>query len=190
LTGSTRQDATGPGLEQELIERVINIKRISKVMKGGKRMRISATVVVGDGRGQVGLGHGKAIEVAAAVSKATVRARKDMVSVAVKGHTIPHEGTGKFGASRVLVKPAAPGTGLIACPQVRAVLEAAGLRDALSKALGSRNHYNTARATILALTGLRTLEQAAAARNKSIKHLVERHDRKEAAEGHAGQEPD
>ncbi|MBM3316011.1 hypothetical protein FJY71_09320, partial [candidate division WOR-3 bacterium] len=127
-----------------------------------------------------------AIEVAAAVNKATVRARKDMVPVAIKGHTIPHEGTGKFGASKVLVKPAAPGTGLIACPQVRAVLEAAGLRDVLSKALGSRNHYNTARATIQALSGLRTLEQTAAARNKPIKYLVEKGDVDEAVEGQAG----
>jgi small subunit ribosomal protein S5 len=177
---------TGTGTpEQELIERVINIKRISKVMKGGKRMRISASVVVGDGKGQVGLGHGKALEVAAAVRKATVRARKDMVRVGIKGHTIPHQTNGKYGSSRVLVKPAAPGTGLIACPQVRAVLEAAGLRDALSKALGSRNHYNTARATIRALSGMRTLEQTAAARNKPIGHFVER-DEHETAEGQAG----
>jgi len=169
-----------------LIERVINIKRISKVMKGGKRMRLSAVVVVGDGRGQVGLGHGKALEVAAAVRKAGVRARKDMVRVATKGSTIPHETEGKHGASRVLVKPAAPGTGLIACPQVRAVLEAAGLRDALSKAYGSRNHYNTARATITALARLRTIEQVAAARNKPISHFVEARSENEPVEGHAG----
>jgi small subunit ribosomal protein S5 len=160
--------------EPELIERVINIKRISKVMKGGKRMRISATVVVGDGRGQVGVGHGKAVEVAAAVRKASAQAQKQMVKIAFRGHTIPHETWGKFGASKVLVKPAAPGTGLIACPQVRAVLEAAGLTDALSKAFGSRNHYNTARAAILALQKLRTIDMTAAARNKPIRHFVEK----------------
>lgn len=160
--------------EPELIERVINIKRISKVMKGGKRMRISATVVVGDGKGQVGVGHGKAVEVAAAVRKAASQAQKQMVKIAFRGHTIPHETWGKFGASKVLVKPAAPGTGLIACPQVRAVLEAAGLTDALSKAFGSRNHYNTAKATILALQKLRTIEMTAKARNKPIHHFVER----------------
>ena len=170
----------------ELVERVINIKRVSKVMKGGKRMRISASVVVGDGRGQVGLGHGKATEVAAAVRKATVRARKDMIRVATKGQTIPHQTIGKYGASRVLVKPAAPGTGLIACPQVRAVLEAAGLRDALSKSLGSRNAYNTARATIRALADLRTIDQVAAARNKSIKHFTEGATANEPTESHAG----
>jgi small subunit ribosomal protein S5 len=160
--------------EPELIERVINIKRISKVMKGGKRMRISAAVVVGDGKGQVGVGHGKAVEVAVAVRKAAARARKEMVKISFRGHTIPHETTGKFGATKVLIKPAAPGTGLIACPQVRAVLEAVGLRDALSKAYGSRNHYNTAKATIIALSRLRTLDQVAAARNKPIGYFVER----------------
>ena len=171
--------------EQELIERVINIKRVSKVMKGGKRMRLSASVVVGDGRGQVGLGHGKATEVAAAVRKATTRARKDMIKVSIKGHTIPHATNGKYGASRVMVKPAAPGTGLIACPQVRAVLEAAGLSDALSKSLGSRNAYNTARAAIRALASCRTLDQVAAVRNKPISHYVERSHENEALESHA-----
>lgn len=160
--------------ESEFIERVINIKRISKVMKGGKRMRISATVVVGDGKGQVGVGHGKAVEVAVAVQKAAARARKEMVKVSFRSHTIPHETSGEFGATRVLIKPAAPGTGLIACPQVRAVLEAAGLRDALSKAYGSRNHYNTAKATVVALAKLRTLDQVASARNKPIGYFVER----------------
>jgi len=178
---------TATGLpEQEFIERVINIKRISKVMKGGKRMRISAAVVVGDGKGQVGLGHGKALEVAAAVRKATVQARKCMVRVAIKGQTIPHMTQGKYGSTRVMVKPAAPGTGLIACPQVRAVLEAAGLKDALSKAYGSRNHYNTAFATIRALADVRTIEQIAAARNKPISHFVEKKGQDEPAEGHAG----
>lgn len=165
---------------------MIKIKRVSKVMKGGKRMRISASVVVGDGKGMVGLGHGKATEVAVAVRKATARARKDMIRVAIKGHTIPHETRGKFGASRVMVRPAAQGTGLIACPQVRAVLEAAGLRDALSKSLGSRNAYNTARAAIAALAQVRTIDMVASARNKPISHFVERASRHESTESHAG----
>jgi small subunit ribosomal protein S5 len=177
----------GQGLvDSEFIERVINLKRVSKVMKGGKRMKMSASVVVGDGKGQVGLGHGKASEVAAAVRKATTRARKDMVRVSTKGHTVPHETNGKYGASRVMVKPAAPGTGLIACPQVRAVLEAAGLRDALSKSLGSRNAYNTARATIRALQDLRTIDEVAAARNKPVSHYVKKSESHEAVESNAG----
>jgi small subunit ribosomal protein S5 len=180
-----QQQGRGATLEPELIERVISIKRVSKVMKGGKRMRLSASVVVGDGKGMVGLGHGKAAEVAVAVRKATTRARKDMVRVSIAGHTIPHETKGKYGASRVLVKPAARGTGLIACPQVRAVLEAAGLNDGLSKSLGSRNAYNTARATIVALQQLRTIEQVAAARNKPVSHLARKQVENEAVEGHA-----
>jgi len=170
--------------EQELIERVIKIKRVSKVVKGGKRMKLSASVVVGDGHGQVGLGHGKSSEVAAAVRKATARARKDMVKVAIKGRTIPHETEGKYAASRVIVKPASEGTGLIACTHVRAVLEAAGLRDALSKSLGSRNPYNAARATIIALGKLRTIDRVAAACNKPIGHFVRKENRNEATEGH------
>lgn len=172
--------------EQELIERVINIKRVSKVVKGGKRLKLSASVVVGDGAGHVGLGHGKASEVAAAVRKATSRARKDMVLVSTKGRTIPHEVKGKYGASRVLIRPAAAGTGLIASTHVRAVLEAAGLRDALSKTLGSRNPYNTARATIHALQSLRTIDQVAQCCNKTIGHYVARGVKVEAVQGHAG----
>lgn len=185
-----RQEATGgqgPGLpEQELVERVVNIKRVSKVVKGGKRMKLSASVVVGDGQGQVGLGHGKSSEVAAAVRKGTARAKKDMTRVSVKGRTIPHETSGKFRASVVLVKPAAAGTGLIASSHVRAVLEAVGLRDALSKSLGSRNPYNTARATILALKKLRTIDQVAQATNKPVSHFVRKEHRDETAESHAG----
>lgn len=172
--------------EQELIERVIDIKRVSKVVKGGKRMKLSAAVVVGDGAGQVGLGHGKSSEVAAAVRKATARAKKDMVKVSVKGRTIPHETYGKFRASKVLVRPAAAGTGLIACSHVRAVLEAVGLKDALSKSLGSRNPYNTARATIIALKKLRTIDQVARACNKPISHFVKREKAHETVESYTG----
>jgi small subunit ribosomal protein S5 len=181
-----QQQARGATLEPELIERVINIKRVSKVMKGGKRMRLSASVVVGDGKGMVGLGHGRAAEVAVAVRKATTRARKDMTRIALADHTIPHETHGWYGASHVLVKPAARGTGLIACPQVRAVLEAAGLTDGLSKSLGSRNSYNTARATIEALRQLRSIEQVAAARNKPVSHFFQKQAENEATQSHTG----
>lgn len=179
-------DSPGVGFEQELIERVIQIKRVAKTVKGGKRMKLSVSVVVGDGQGQVGLAHAKAAEVLAGVRKATSRARKDMVRVALKGRTVPHPTEAKYVASRVMVKPASEGTGLIACPQVRAVLEAAGLRDALTKTLGSRNPYNAARATIMALRKLRAIDQVAAARNKPVRHFVERKTSHEAVEGHAG----
>lgn len=149
------------------------IKRVSKVVKGGKRLKISAAVVVGNGKGDVGIGHGKAAEVAQAVKKAGTRGKKNLVHISFRGHTIPYEVQGKYGASKVLLKPAAPGTGLIACSQVRAVLEALGLKDCLSKAFGSYNPYNLAVATIRALQKLRTLEEIAQIRNKPIKHFIE-----------------
>ncbi len=156
----------------EFIERVIDIKRVSKVVKGGKRLRISATVVVGDGRGTVGIGHGKAAEVALAVKKATLRAKKNLTPVAIKGNTIPHESVGKYSASRVLLKPASKGTGLVACSKVRAVLEAAGVKDCLTKSLGSNSAYNLAIATLNGLRQLRTIEEIARFRNKPISYLV------------------
>jgi len=137
-------------------------------------MRISATVVVGDGQGKIGIGHGKSQEVAAAVRKATTRAQKDMVTISIRGLTIPHEAHGKYSASKVILRPAASGTGLIACSQVRAALEAVGLKDVLTKAMGSRNPYNLAVATLRALQSLRTLNEVAQARNKAIGHFVER----------------
>ncbi len=165
-------DSEGATPTQELIERVIEIKRISKVVKGGKRMRISATVVVGDGKGYIGIGHGKAAEVAQAVAKATIRAKKNFFPVAIKSNTIPHATTGKYGASLVLLKPASKGTGLVASPKVRAVLEAAGIKDCLTKSLRSNNAFNVAIATLRALEQLRTIEQIARLRNKPISHLV------------------
>jgi small subunit ribosomal protein S5 len=137
-------------------------------------MKISATVVVGDARGKVGVGHGKALEVAQAVRKATTRAQKDMAVVSVQGATIPHPTEGKYSSSRVLLRPASSGTGLIACAQVRAVLEAAGLKDVLTKAFGSRNPHNLAVATLRSLRSLRTLKEVAQARNKSVGHFVAR----------------
>jgi small subunit ribosomal protein S5 len=151
---------------------VIEIKRVSKTVKGGKRFNISATVVVGDGNSMVGIGHAKAQEVVQAVRKATERAKKNMVKISVKGRTIAFPVQAKFGASKVLLKPASPGTGIIACQQVRAPIEAIGIQDILTKSFGSRNPYNLAIATIKALQKLRTLEEIARMRNKPIPQII------------------
>ncbi len=153
---------------------MIEIKRVSKTVKGGKRFNISATVVVGDGKELVGIGHAKAAEVVQAVKKATEKAKKNMVKILLKGRTIPHEVQAKYGASKVILKPASPGTGIIACQQVRAPLEAVGLQDVLTKSFGSRNPLNLAQATIKALLNLRTLEEIARLRNKPISHIIEK----------------
>jgi small subunit ribosomal protein S5 len=158
--------------QPEFLERVIFIKRVAKVQKGGKRMKISAGVVVGDGKGKVGIGHGKSDEVALAIRKAANRAKKSMVSVSVLGTTIPHAAEGKFCASKVILKPAPDGTGLIACPQVRAVLEVLGLRNVYTKSLGSNNPYNLAQATLRALLKLRTPEEIAQMRNKPLSYIL------------------
>jgi small subunit ribosomal protein S5 len=135
-------------------------------------MRIAAGVIVGDGQGKVGLGHGKSEEVALAVRKAATRAKKNLMPIAVAGNTIPHKTEGKYVASRVLLKPAQEGTGLIACAQVRAVLEAVGLKDIFTKSLGSTNPYNLAVATLRALKTLRTPEEIALIRNKPVEHIT------------------
>jgi len=158
------------------------------VVKGGKRMKLSATVVVGDGKGKVGIGHGKAVEVAQAVRKATTRAQKVMHPVSVRTGTIPHPASGKFGSSKVLLRSAGAGTGLIACAQVRAVLEAVGLKDVLTKAFGSRNPHNLAIATLRALQSLRSMGEIAQARNKSIGHFITR--KHEAVTDIPKEEPD
>lgn len=158
---------------------MIDIKRVSKAVKGGKRMKLSATVVVGDGKGMVGLAHGKASEVAIAVRKASDQAKKDMIKVVIAKHTIPYETSGKFGASKIILKPASEGTGLIASPQVRAVLEACGLRDILTKALGSHNPYNLAKATLSALSKLRSLPEIARARSKTINYFIEKDEKQD-----------
>jgi len=152
-------------------------------------MKISATTVVGDGRGRVGVGHGKALEVAQAVRKATTRAQKDMRAISVHGATIPHLTEGKYSSSRVLLRPASSGTGLIACAQVRAVLEAAGLKDVLTKAFGSRNPHNLAVATLQALQSLRSIKEVAQARNKAIGHFVEK-KQNATIESNTKEEPD
>ena len=150
--------------ELTLNDKLIYINRVSKVVKGGKRLSFSALVVTGDGNGHVGVGVGKAKEVPGAINKAGAVAKKSLIEVPLAGTTIPHEIMVKFGAAKVLLKPAAPGTGIIAGGSVRAVLEVAGVKDVLSKSLGSSNHINVARATILALGQLKRPEEELAKR--------------------------
>ncbi len=156
----------------DLKERVVAINRVSKTVKGGRIYKFAALVVVGDGEGTIGFGIGKAGEVPDAIRKGIEDAKKNLVKISLRGTTIPHDVIGEYGAGRVLMKPAAPGTGVIAGGPVRAVLEVAGIKDIRTKALRSNNPCNVVRATFQGLKALRTAEEVAAIRGKSVKEIL------------------
>ncbi len=161
------------GSTLDLKEHVVAINRVSKTVKGGRIYKFAALIVVGDGNGIVGFGIGKAGEVPDAIRKGIEDAKKNLVKISLKGTTIPHEVIGEYGAGKVLMKPAAPGTGAIAGGPVRAVIEAVGIKDIRTKALRSNNPCNVVRATLAGLMSLRTADEVAAVRGKSVKEILE-----------------
>jgi small subunit ribosomal protein S5 len=158
--------------ESQLIDKVVNISRVAKVVKGGRRFRFGAIVVVGDGQGRVGAGLGKAHEVPEAIRKAVEQAKKDMIQVPILNNTIPYTVVGEFGSGRVLLKPASDGTGVIAGGPVRAVVEVAGIKNILTKCLGSHNPHNAVKATMEALKQLASPEEVATRRNRPLAELL------------------
>jgi len=157
--------------QSEFTEKVVSLNRVSKTVKGGRIFKFSALCVVGDGKGRVGFGLGKAGEVSEAIRKGIDDAKKNIVKITLSDNTIPHEVIGEFGAGRVLLKPAAPGTGVIAGGAVRAVVEAAGIKDIRTKCLRSNNPHNVVSATMVGLRSLRDAEQVAAVRGKTAKEI-------------------
>ncbi len=160
------------GQEFQYIEKIVFINRVAKVVKGGRRFSFSALAVVGDGNGKVGFGLGKAKEVPEALRKATEKAKKDMITVPLMGTTLPHEVIGHFGAGKVLLKPASPGTGVIAGAIVRAVMEALGVKDILTKCLGTNNPHNVVKATFDALNQIANTIEMAKVRGIDISHIT------------------
>jgi small subunit ribosomal protein S5 len=161
-----------PEATEQLTDKVVSINRVAKVVKGGRRFRFSAIVVVGDGAGRVGAGLGKAHEVPEAIRKAVEQAKKSMITVPILNSTIPYQVVGQFGSGRVLLKPAAEGTGVIAGGPVRAVVEVAGIKNVLTKCLGSHNPHNAVKATMAALQQLASPDEVAARRNRPLAEIV------------------
>ena len=162
----------GPSSGDDLVEKLVGINRVAKVVKGGRQFGFTALTVVGDGKGRVGMGRGKAREVPAAIQKAMENARKNMISVALKGGTLQYAMTARHGAAKVYMQPASEGTGVIAGGAMRAVFECAGVRNVLAKSYGSRNPINVVRATIRALSEIHSPQSIAAKRGKKIKEIL------------------